>query len=245
MTVVDLVVSLVVAAFPRAASLFCFAVSEVGGVSILPPDQRPPEPPEPPPHADLDYRHPPPEPKPGHAPPVPPMSDGVRPPEPDYPPLPPPEGPVYGGDYSHPPPPTFPPAGFSDSYMGHMLGGGLMPHSMREVFSGAAGSSVAHPDPFPPSAPAPTRPASMVFSGDKDHRFEYNHSPLPVEGPPNPNALHLYNHAMARKDGLPPPIPAPGQPWGSPSQGGAPPLPLGYVPQMNSTAAIRGRGLPF
>uniref|UniRef100_A0A8C7YV73 Cyclin dependent kinase 13 n=1 Tax=Oryzias sinensis TaxID=183150 RepID=A0A8C7YV73_9TELE len=216
-------------------------VSEVGGVSILPPDQRPPEPPEPPPPADLDYRHPPPEPKPGHAPPVPSMSDGVRPPEPDYPPLPPPEGPVYGGDYSHPPPPTFPPAGFSDSYMGHML----MPHSMREVFSGAAGSSAAHPDPFPPSAPAPTRPASMVFSGDKDHRFEYNHSPLPVEGPPNPNALHLYNHAMARKDGLPPPIPAPGQPWGSPSQGGAPPLPLGYVPQMNSTAAIRGRGLPF
>uniref|UniRef100_A0A671WDR0 Cyclin dependent kinase 13 n=1 Tax=Sparus aurata TaxID=8175 RepID=A0A671WDR0_SPAAU len=209
---------------------FCLSVSEVGGVSILPPDQRPPEPPEPPPHADLDYRQPPPEPKT--------------------------EGPGYGGDYSHPPPPPFTPAGFGDGYMGHMLGGGLPPHALREVFSGpgqAAGSSSvagvlapAHPDPFPPGAGA-TGSSSMVFTGDKDHRFKYNHSPLPVEGQPNPSAIHLYNHAMARKDGVPPPppIPAPGQPWGSPSQVGAPPLPLGFVPHVNSTATIRGRGLPF
>uniref|UniRef100_A0A8C4HPW4 Cyclin dependent kinase 13 n=1 Tax=Dicentrarchus labrax TaxID=13489 RepID=A0A8C4HPW4_DICLA len=165
-------------------------------------------------------------------------------------------GPGYGGDYSHPPPPPFTPAGFGEGYMGHMLGGGLPPHALREVFSGpgqAAGSSAAagvlppaHPDPFPPGAGA-TGPSSMVFTGDKDHRFKYNHSPLPVEGQPNPNAIHLYNHAMARKDGVPPPppIPAPGQPWGSPSQVGAPPLPLGFVPHVNSTATIRGRGLPF
>lgn len=232
-------------------------MSEVG-VSILPPDQRPPEPPEPPPHADLDYRQPPPEPKTGHAPPIASAGggDGGRPPEPDYPPLPTAEGPGYGGDYSHPPPPPFTPAGFGDGYMGHMLGGGLPPHALREVFSGpgqAAGSSSAagvlapaHPDPFPPG-PGATGPSSMVFTGDKDHRFKYNHSPLPVEGQPNPSAIHLYNHAMARKDGVPPPppIPAPGQPWGSPSQVGAPPLPLGFVPHVNSTATIRGRGLPF
>lgn len=232
-------------------------VSEAGGVSILPPNQRPPEPPEPPPHADLDYRQPPPEPKTGHAPPITCAGggDGGRPPEPDYPPLPTAEGPGYGGDYIHPPPPHFAPAAFADSYMGHMLGGGLPPHTLREVFSGppqAAGSSStagvlapAPPDPFPPGAGA-TGP-SMVFTGDKDHRFEYNHSPLPVEGQPNPNAIHLYNHAMGRKDGVPPPppIPAPGQPWGSPSQVGAPPLPLGFVPHVNSTATIRGRGLPF
>uniref|UniRef100_A0A8C4HRS5 Cyclin dependent kinase 13 n=1 Tax=Dicentrarchus labrax TaxID=13489 RepID=A0A8C4HRS5_DICLA len=238
--------------------LSVFLVSEVGGVSILPPDQRPPEPPEPPPHADLDYRQPPPEPKTGHAPPIASAGggDGGRPPEPDYPPLPTAEGPGYGGDYSHPPPPPFTPAGFGEGYMGHMLGGGLPPHALREVFSGpgqAAGSSAAagvlppaHPDPFPPGAGA-TGPSSMVFTGDKDHRFKYNHSPLPVEGQPNPNAIHLYNHAMARKDGVPPPppIPAPGQPWGSPSQVGAPPLPLGFVPHVNSTATIRGRGLPF
>uniref|UniRef100_UPI003AB040FC cyclin-dependent kinase 13 n=1 Tax=Centroberyx gerrardi TaxID=166262 RepID=UPI003AB040FC len=233
-------------------------VSEVGGVSILPPDQRPPEPPEPPPHADLDYRQPPPEPKTGHAPPIASTSggDGGRPPEPDYPPLPTAEGPGYGGDYSHPPPPPFTAAGFGDSYMGHMLGGGLPPHTLREVFSGpaqAAGSSSAagalppaHQDPYPPGAGA-AGPSSMVFTGDKDHRFEYNHSPLPVEGQPNPNAIHLYNHTMGRKDGVPPPppIPAPGQSWGSPSQAGAPPLPLGFVPHVNSTATIRGRGLPF
>lgn len=233
-------------------------MSEVGGVSILPPDQRPPEPPEPPPHADLDYRQPPPEPKTGHAPPIASAGggDGGRPPEPDYPPLPTAEGPGYGGDYTHPPPPPFTPAGFGEGYMGHMLGGGLPPHALREVFSGpgqAAGSSSAagalapaHPDPFPPGAGA-TGPSSMVFTGDKDHRFKYNHSLLPVEGQPNPSAIHLYNHAMARKDGVPPPppIPAPGQPWGSPSQVGAPPLPLGFVPHVNSTATIRGRGLPF
>uniref|UniRef100_A0A8C9ZRZ4 Cyclin dependent kinase 13 n=1 Tax=Sander lucioperca TaxID=283035 RepID=A0A8C9ZRZ4_SANLU len=208
----------------------CLSVSEVSGVSILPPDQRPPEPPEPPPHADLDYRQPPLEPKT--------------------------EGPGYGGDYIHPPPPPFTPAGFGDGYMGHMLGGGLPPHALREVFGGpgqAASSSSAagalapaHSDPYPPGAGA-TGPSSMVFTGDKDHRFKYNHSPLPVEGQPNPSAIHLYNHAMARKDGgpPPPPIPAPGQPWGSPSQVGAPPLPLGFVPHVNSTATLRGRGLPF
>lgn len=225
-------------------------VSEVGGVSILPPDQRPPEPPEPPPHADLDYRQPPPEPKTGHAPPIASASggDGGRPPEPDYPPLPTAEGPGYGGDYAHPPPPPFTPAGFGDSFMGHMLGGGLPPHALREVFSGPGQASGApsHPDSFPPGAGA-TGPSSMVFSGDIDHRFNYNHSPLPSEGQPNPGAIHLYNHAMARKDGVPPPppIPAPGQPWGSPSQVGAPPLPLGFVPHVNSTATIRGRGLPY
>lgn len=222
-------------------------------MSILPPDQRPPEPPEPPPHADLDYRQPPPEPKLGHAPPIASASgdEGGRPPEPDYPPLPPSaEGPAYS--HPPPPPPPFTPSGFADSYMGHMLGGGLPPHALREVFSGpGAGSSnsagvlpPAHPESFPPAAAAPG-PGSLLFSGDKDHRFEYNHSPLAVEGQPNPAAIHMYNHALARKDVGPPPIPAPGQPWGSPSQVGAPPLPLGFVPHVNSSATIRGRGLPF
>ncbi|CAG5896126.1 unnamed protein product [Menidia menidia] len=231
-------------------------VSEVGGVSILPPDQRPPEPPEPPPHADLDYRQPPPpEPSTGPAPPIAAASggDGGRPPEPDYPPLPSAEGSGYGGEYSHPPPPPFTPAGFGESYMGHMLGGGLPPHALRDVFGGPgqAGRSSSgpgvlpptHPDPYPPGAAA-ARASSIMFTGDKDHRFEYNHSPLPVDGPHNPAALHMYNHSVARKDGPPPPIPPPGQPWGSPAQVGAPPLPHGFVPHVNSTT-IRGRGLPF
>ncbi|XP_077410602.1 cyclin-dependent kinase 13 [Vanacampus margaritifer] len=219
-------------------------VLDMAGVPILPPDQRPPEPPEPPPHADLDYRRPPPEPKPGHAPPIASAGGGdggARPPEPDYPPLPTAEGPGYGGDFSHPlPPPPFTPTAFGDSFMGHMLGAGLPPHTLREVFSGP-GQTVA-PDPFPPPGPAATGPPGMVFAGDKDHRFEY--SPLAVEGQPNPAALHLYNHAVVRKDGVPshppPPIPVPpGHAWASPSSQ----VPLGFVPHINST--LGGRGLPF
>ncbi|XP_016401743.1 cyclin-dependent kinase 13 isoform X2 [Sinocyclocheilus rhinocerous] len=71
--------------------------------------------------------------------------------------------------------------------------------------------------PHPPLASEAFTHSSMVFSGDQDHRFEYNHS-----GPP------------------PPSVPPPGQAWTSPSQ----PLPLGFVPHVN-TAALRGRGLPF
>ncbi|XP_030204303.1 cyclin-dependent kinase 13 [Gadus morhua] len=201
-------------------------VSEVGAMPILPPDQRPPEPPEPPPHADLDYRQAPPDLKTTQ-----------------------PTAPVT-------------PAGFGDSYMGHLMGGGLPLHALREVFSGAgppppgpASSSSCNtalslssaggapmgvrPEPYPQNPAVP--PGGMVFTGDKDHRFEYNHSP--GEGPPCALPPHLYNHAMGRPDG--PHAPA----WGSPSQAGAPPpslpLPLGYVPHVNSTAALRGRGLPF
>ena len=209
---------------------------------ILPPDQRPPEPPEPPPHADLDYRQAPPDLKPTQ-PTAPVTSAG-------------------GGGGGAPPP--FAPAGFTDSYMGHMMGGGLPLHALREVFSGAAPphsgpassssscntalSSLSsaggapmgvRPEPYPQNPAGP--PGGMVFTGDKDHRFEYNHSP--GEGPPCPLPPHLYNHAMGRPDG------PHAQAWGSPSQAVAPPpslpLPLGYVPHVNSTGAIRGRGLPF
>ncbi|KAL0157052.1 hypothetical protein M9458_048298, partial [Cirrhinus mrigala] len=123
-------------------------------LSILPPDQRPPEPPEPPPCADLDYRQ------------APETKPALPPPEPDYPPPPrPTEGPGYGADFSRPPPPPF---GYADSYLGHMMGGGMPPHP-----------------PLAPEAAAGAGGGSMVFSGDKDHRFEYNHSPLPVgPGPP-------------------------------------------------------------
>ncbi|KAK2869728.1 hypothetical protein Q8A67_024120 [Cirrhinus molitorella] len=177
-------------------------------LSILPPDQRPPEPPEPPPCADLDYRQAP-EGKPALPSSAAP-GEAPRPPEPDYPPPPrPTEGPGYGADFSRPPPPF----GYAESYLGHMMGGGMPPHPPLA------------PEAFAHGGAAGAGGGSMVFSGDKDHRFEYNHSPLPV-GP-----------------GPPPP---PGQAWTSPSQSGAPPLPLGYVPHVNAAAAaLRGRGLPF
>lgn len=191
-------------------------------LSILPPDQRPPEPPEPPPCADLDYRQAP-EPKPS-LPSSGASGEAPRPPEPDYPPPPrPTDGPGYGADYSRPPPP-FPHAGFADSYLGHMMGGGMPPHPPLppETFSHRGAAST-------PGAGGGAGGSSLVFSGDKDHRFEYNHSTLPVgPGPPLPSV----------------PPPPPGQAWTSPSQSGAPPLPLGYVPHVN-TAGLRGRGLPF
>ncbi|KAF4087830.1 hypothetical protein AMELA_G00075710 [Ameiurus melas] len=211
-------------------------------LSILPPDQRPPEPPEPPPCADLDYRQ---------APESQPLlssscstsaglGEAARPPEPDYPPPP---------ARSHLPPPPFPPTSFGESYLSHMMGGGIPPHAHAHNTSSA-------PVPFPHGAAAGGSASgvsvgasgSMVFSGDKDHRFEYNHSPIPVEGTSHPSSIHLYNPAIGQKDaGAPPPSippPPPGQVWGSPSQSGAPPLPLGYVPHLN-TAALRGRGLPY
>ncbi|XP_064186945.1 cyclin-dependent kinase 13 [Anguilla rostrata] len=199
--------------------------------------------------------------------------DGGQAPEPDYPPPPPPpqpaqpEGPNYGNDYardsSYPPfPPPFPSSGypgdcFGASYLGGMLGGGLPAHSLREMFSHTPpppSSSTARPhtpgyqEPYPHGGPVATRGAvgsGLVFSGDKDHRFEYNHSPLPVEGHPHAASIHAYNHGLSRQDGLPPPLhPPPGQGWGSPSQPMVPPFPPGFMPHMN-TAAIRGRGLPF
>ncbi|XP_062847259.1 cyclin-dependent kinase 13 isoform X2 [Trichomycterus rosablanca] len=208
-------------------------------LSILPPNQRPPEPPEPPPCADLDYRQ-----APESQPSLSSTSSSsvgapepARPPEPDYPPPPPP--PPRG----HLPPPPFPPAGFGDSYLSHMMGSGMPPHIHP---------TPPAPVPFahrgPPGGSAGGLSAggsgSMVFSGDKDHRFEYNHSPIP-EGPPppHPTSIHLYNQDPGAP--LPSmPLPPPGQVWGSPSQSGAPPLPLGYVPHLN-TAALRGRGLPY
>lgn len=188
-------------------------------LSILPPDQRPPEPPEPPPHCeDLDYRQ------------------------------------------TH-----FPSSGFGDGYRSHMMSGEMASHTLREVScsvhkqeaaAAAAGTTGPQDCLSAGGTGAATagsggggggnNPNSMVFSGDKDHRFEYSNSPMPVEGS---SSRHLYNHTIAGKDVAPlyPPPPAstshPGQAWGSPSQSVAPHLPHGFTPHM-STASLRGRGGP-
>ncbi|KAJ8418703.1 hypothetical protein AAFF_G00002020 [Aldrovandia affinis] len=237
---------------------------------ILPPDQRPPEPPEPPPPCeDLDYRQAPDNMPPSNSNNVVGGDVGGAP-EPDYPPPPPPpqpEGPSYSSDYTRdggyaplPPPfpsPGYPSEGFGASYLGGMLGGGLPSHSLRDIFSNTAppsSSSSAHPhtpgyqEPYSHSGPAAvggSGGSGMVFSGDKDHRFEYNHSPLPIEGLPHPASVRPYNHGLNRQDSVLPPLPPPlGQGWGSPSQPAMPPFPPGFMPHMNA-AALRGRGLPF
>ncbi|KAJ8336710.1 hypothetical protein SKAU_G00379300 [Synaphobranchus kaupii] len=137
-----------------------------------------------------------------------------------------------------------------EGYAGGYLGG-LPPHSLRDIFSGTAvpssssSSSSGYQEAFPHAGVG-------LFSGDKDHRFEYNHSPL-LEAHPHPHphphhtALHNYGHGMSRQDAPPPALPQlhpPGQAWASPSQPGAPPFPPGFMPHMNA-AALRGRGLPF
>uniref|UniRef100_A0A8C9V5W0 Cyclin dependent kinase 13 n=1 Tax=Scleropages formosus TaxID=113540 RepID=A0A8C9V5W0_SCLFO len=218
---------------------------------ILPPDQRPPEPPEPPPPSeDLDYRPTPEASSRGGA------GEGGGPREPDYPPPPhpPPPQPEAPPPPAFapvlPPPPPFPSAfpaeGYSATYLGAMP-----PHTLRDMFRGPAPPPPpsGFQDPFPRGGPA----AGAVFSGDKDHRFDFSHSPLPVEGIPHTVGVPGYNHTMNRQDCvLPPPLPLPPHPpphppgtgWGSPSHPAVPPFPPGFMPHMN-TAGLRGRGLPF
>ncbi|XP_041103201.1 cyclin-dependent kinase 13-like isoform X2 [Polyodon spathula] len=267
---------------------------------ILPPDQRPPEPPEPPPTTeDLDYRG-----TMGSADP----HSGVKAalmqliaqhsvPEPEYQ-----QESSYqlGSEYRE----SFGSSSFSsssytsDDFRGsHLgagerasfLGGGLPPHSLREMFSGGAPTHTGgagrprtpgYPESFSSSVGSNYGDGSnysdssnysgcaagggggggggggsggaLLFSGDKDHRFEYNHSPLPVlanssnlestHAASMPGNIYSYNHGMSRQENMLPGGPAHGQNWGSPSQGGA--YSQGYRAHMN-TSTLRGRGLPY
>ncbi|KAL4623434.1 cyclin-dependent kinase 13 [Arapaima gigas] len=228
---------------------------------ILPPDQRPPEPPEPPPPTeDLDYR---PTQEAGSR--QQPSNrggggEGGRPREPEYPPplhpppphpeAPPP--PTFAPVLPPPPPPPFPSGFPGEAYNASYLGA-VPPHVLREIFGSPAPPPMppGFQEPFPRGGPA----TAGVFTGDKDHRFDYSHSPLSMETVPHAASVHGYNHSMNRQDCVlplpppphPPPHPPPNPPgpgWGSPAQPGAPPFPPGFMPHMNATG-IRGRGLPF
>ncbi|KAG5268912.1 hypothetical protein AALO_G00217840 [Alosa alosa] len=212
---------------------------------ILPPDQRPPEPPEPPPHCeDLDYRQ---------------GSEIKQCHLPEYPPPLGVEGPSSEGDFLGPA--HFPSSSFPDGYLSHMMSGKIPVHTLRDAFCGihkqepiAAGTTVPQ-NSLPGGVTGVATAGSgggtnninrMVFSGDKDHRFEYSQSPVPVNGS---SSLQLYNHTISGKDGALPFPPSTvtshhGQAWESPSQSGAPPLPHGFAPHM-STASLRGQCPPF
>nr|XP_023656085.1 cyclin-dependent kinase 13-like isoform X1 [Paramormyrops kingsleyae] len=264
---------------------------------ILPPDQRPPEPPEPPPPpcGDVQYR------QSLDASsqtknvlqPVSSGSSGL-PPEPDYPapPAPPPPEPPsftgYGladGFTPLPPPPPMPIP--SPNFAPGFLVGGVPSHPQRELFGGAAPMpppSFARPpvppgyrDPFPHGTPpvGSGKGNSVMFTGDRDHRFDCNHMPLPMEGLPHPGGIGLYNHSTSQQDGVlcppvppmaPPPVMPPGLPPALPQvlppgplPGRPPPLRPGWdslsqagAPPFppcflprTNAAALRGRGLPF
>ncbi|NWW50984.1 CDK13 kinase, partial [Pedionomus torquatus] len=261
---------------------------------ILPPDQRPPEPPEPPPltDEDLDYRT-----ENQHLP----ISNssgtdphaGVKaallqllaqhqaqattedplPPSVDYPAR---DSYVAGPDYKD----NFPSSSFSSARYGGSDGIGSGPSGALERRSFLGNSDIQSLDNYstasshsggapPPSAFSESFPSSvtgygdlylsagpMLFSGDKDHRFEYSHGPIPVLGsgsdaPAGPEAAHslpakvpAFSYASSLQDTPGGISHMHGQSWTSPAQG--PGYSQGYRGHI-STSAVRGRGrgLPF
>ncbi|XP_065521800.1 cyclin-dependent kinase 13 isoform X6 [Lathamus discolor] len=261
---------------------------------ILPPDQRPPEPPEPPPltDEDLDYRT-----ENQHLPIT--NSSGTDPhagvkaallqllaqhqaqattEEPvqtsvDYQPR---ESYVPGPDYKD----NFGSSSFSSAHYGSSDGIGSGSSGALERRSFLGNSDIQSLDnystasshsgaPPPPSAFSESFPGSltgygdiylnagpMLFSGDKDHRFEYSHGPIPVLGsnsdaPVGPESTHslptkMHNYSFGSNlqenpGGI---GHMHGQTWTSPAQG--PGYSQGYRGHI-STSAVRGRGrgLPY
>ncbi|XP_051466073.1 cyclin-dependent kinase 13 isoform X4 [Apus apus] len=261
---------------------------------ILPPDQRPPEPPEPPPltDEDLDYRT-----ENQHLPIT--NSSGADPhagvkaallqllaqhqaqattEEPvqtsvDYQAR---EPYVTGPDYKD----NFGSSSFSSAHYGSSDGIGSGSSGALERRSFLGNSDIQSLDNYstasshsggapPPSAFSESFPSSvtgygdiylnagpMLFSGDKDHRFEYSHGPIPVLGSggdasagpesthPLPAKMHNYSYGSNLQENPGGISHMHGQTWTSPAQG--PGYSQGYRGHI-STSAVRGRGrgLPF
>ncbi|XP_030366599.1 cyclin-dependent kinase 13 isoform X3 [Strigops habroptila] len=261
---------------------------------ILPPDQRPPEPPEPPPltDEDLDYRT-----ENQHLPIT--NSSGTDPhagvkaallqllaqhqaqattEEPvqtsvDYQPR---ESYVPGPDYKD----NFGSSSFSSAHYGSSDGIGSGSSGALERRSFLGNSDIQSLDnystasshsgaPPPPSAFSESFPGSvtgygdiylnagpMLFSGDKDHRFEYSHGPIPVLGSSSdapvgpesthslPTKMHNYSFGSNLQENPGGISHMHGQTWTSPAQG--PGYSQGYRGHI-STSAVRGRGrgLPY
>ncbi|XP_074397606.1 cyclin-dependent kinase 13 isoform X5 [Zonotrichia albicollis] len=261
---------------------------------ILPPDQRPPEPPEPPPltDEDLDYR------TENQQLPIS-NSSGTDPhagvkaallqllaqhqaqattEEPvqasvDYQAR---DSYVTGPDYKD----NFGSSSFSSACYSTSDGIGSGPSGVLERrsflgnsdiqsldnYSTASSHSVAAPPPsaFPESFPSSVtgyrdiylNAGPMLFSGDKDHRFEYSHGPIPVlgsssdasTGPESAHSLstkmHNYSYGSNLQENPTGISHMHGQTWTSPAQG--PGYSQGFRGHI-STSAVRGRGrgLPF
>ncbi|XP_035408328.1 cyclin-dependent kinase 13 isoform X9 [Cygnus atratus] len=261
---------------------------------ILPPDQRPPEPPEPPPltDEDLDYRT-----ENQHLPIS--NSSGTDPhagvkaallqllaqhqaqattEEPvqtsvDYQAR---DSYVTGPDYKD----NFGSSTFSSAHYGSSDGIGSGSSGALERRSFLGNSDIQPLDNYstasshsggapPPSAFSESFPSSvtgygdiylnagpMLFSGDKDHRFEYSHGPISVLGSssdasagpesthPLPTKMHNYSYGSNLQENPGGLGHMHGQTWTSPAQG--PGYSQGYRGHI-STSAVRGRGrgLPY
>ncbi|XP_063181665.1 cyclin-dependent kinase 13 isoform X3 [Chroicocephalus ridibundus] len=261
---------------------------------ILPPDQRPPEPPEPPPltDEDLDYRT-----ENQHLPIT--NSSGTDPhagvkaallqllaqhqaqattEEPvqtsvDYQAR---DSYITGPDYKD----NFGSSSFSSAHYGSSDGIGSGSSGALERRSFLGNSDIQSLDNYstasshsggapPPSAFSESFPSSvtgygdiylntgpMLFSGDKDHRFEYSHGPIPVLGSSSdasagpesthslPTKMHNYSYGSNLQENPSGIGHMHGQTWTSPAQG--PGYSQGYRGHI-STSAVRGRGrgLPY
>ncbi|XP_065483669.1 cyclin-dependent kinase 13 isoform X4 [Caloenas nicobarica] len=261
---------------------------------ILPPDQRPPEPPEPPPltDEDLDYRT-----ENQHLPIT--NSSGTDPhagvkaallqllaqhqaqattEEPvqtsvDYQAR---DSYVSGPDYKD----NFGSSSFSSAHYGSSDGIGSGSSGALERRSFLGSSEIQSLDNYstasshsggapPPSAFSESFPSSvtgygdiylntgpMLFSGDKDHRFEYSHGPIPVLGSSGdasagpegthslPTKMHNYSYGSNLQENPGGISHMHGQTWTSPAQG--PGYSQGYRGHIStSTVRGRGRGLPY
>ncbi|XP_066047133.1 cyclin-dependent kinase 13 isoform X4 [Chamaea fasciata] len=146
------------------------------------------------------------------------------------------------------------------SFLGNSDIQSLDNYSTASSHSGAAPPPSAFPESFPSSVTGYgdiyLNAGPMLFSGDKDHRFEYSHGPIPVlgsstdasAGPESahslPTKMHNYSYGSNLQENPTGISHMHGQTWTSPAQG--PGYSQGYRGHI-STSAVRGRGrgLPY
>ncbi|XP_074910400.1 cyclin-dependent kinase 13 isoform X4 [Buteo buteo] len=146
------------------------------------------------------------------------------------------------------------------SFLGNSDIQSLDNYSTASSHSGAAPPPSAFSESFPSSVTGYgdiyLNTGPMLFSGDKDHRFEYSHGPIQVlgssgdtsAGPESthslPTKMHNYSYGSNLQENPSGISHMHGQTWTSPAQG--PGYSQGYRGHI-STSAVRGRGrgLPY
>lgn len=146
------------------------------------------------------------------------------------------------------------------SFLGNSDIQSLDNYSTASSHSGAAPPPSAFPESFPSSVTGYgdiyLNAGPVLFSGDKDHRFEYSHGPIPVLGSSSdastgpesthslPTKMHNYSYGSNLQENPTGISHMHGQTWTSPAQG--PGYSQGYRGHI-STSAVRGRGrgLPY
>ncbi|XP_059346454.1 cyclin-dependent kinase 13 isoform X4 [Ammospiza nelsoni] len=146
------------------------------------------------------------------------------------------------------------------SFLGNSDIQSLDNYSTASSHSGAAPPPSAFPESFPSSVTGYRdiylNAGPMLFSGDKDHRFEYSHGPIPVlgsssdasTGPESAHSLstkmHNYSYGSNLQENPAGISHMHGQTWTSPAQGpGYSQAFRGHI--STSTVRGRGRGLPY